>query len=301
MPAALVVLLVCSLIALLLPRPWSDKLVNIAQILTPFRDGASLAARSVSEGLSADAATVPRAEYDAIARRNEAAEHRTAALALRVEDLEREVAILSATRLWEAGGGRIGAKGRLIPARVITDDLVSWRSSRLVSAGSVHGASRGDAVMSCLFTVDKEEQAGLQNGLAILLGEVFVGFVERTATHESYVKLLSDVTVEHKVRIGRFTGDGFVAVDRYFWLVGRGRGRMEIRDVEASDVEEGAVQVGDVVLSDPLSEVLPAAMTIGRVLSIAPDRDNPLLAILSVEGAISEESLRRVYIYDPDS
>jgi len=109
------------------------------------------------------------------------------------------------------------------------------------------------------------------------------------------------VSVGLKVRIGRFSGNRFETVDRYFWLAGRGGGWMEIRDVEAADVESGAVKVGDIVLSDPLSEMLPAAMTIGRVASITPDRDNPLFAILLIESAVSESSLQRVYVYDPGS
>jgi hypothetical protein len=42
-------------------------------------------------------------------------------------------------------------------------------------------------------------------------------------------------------------------------------------------------------------------MTIGKVESIQPDRDNPLLAILTIRSAIDEASLHRVYVYNPDS
>jgi len=184
---AVIVLSVVSLVALLLPGAWSDKLLSIAQIIAPLQDGVSLAARSVSTGLSGEAPGVSPAERDALQRGKEAAEHRAAALAARVDELEREVAVLSAARLWEPDGRRLGARGRLIPARVIAPDLVPWRSSRLVSAGSVHGVSPGDAVTSHFFTVDKGGESGLGEGLAVLLGEVFVGVVEQTATHQSRV------------------------------------------------------------------------------------------------------------------
>ena len=74
---------------------------------------------------------------------------------------------------------------------------------------------------------------------------------------------------------------------------------MEIRDVERKDVETGVIQVGDVVLSDPQSEVLPAAMTIGKITAASSDRDNPLFAVLTIAAAVPEESLRKVFIYDP--
>jgi len=154
-------------------------------------------------------------------------------------------------------------------------------------------------VVSQVFAVDRGEDAELRSGLAILLGEVFVGVIEQTGTHTSRAKLLSDVSVQMKVRIGRWIGGRFALVDRYFWLIGRGSGRMEIRDVERKDVETGVIQVGDTVLSDPQSDVLPAAMTIGKVSAASADRDNPLFAILTIAGAVPEGSLRRVYVYDP--
>ena len=74
---------------------------------------------------------------------------------------------------------------------------------------------------------------------------------------------------------------------------------MQIRDVKRGDVEAGVVQTGDTILSDPASGLLPAAMTIGHVTEITPDRANPLLSILSVRAAVDEKALRRVYVYDP--
>ena len=242
---------------------------------------------------------VPSEAYEALTREKAAVEHQAAALAARVEELEGEVAVLTATRLWAVADQRLGASGRLIPARVISQDLLPWRSSRLLNAGSVQGVQDGAAVTSHEFTLDRGEDAELRNGLAILLGEVFVGTIEQTGTHTSRVKLLSDVSVQRKVRIGRSMGGRFVLVDRYFWLTGRGSGRMEIRDVERKDVETGIVQVGDTVLSDPQSDVLPAAMTIGKIAAASTDRDNPLFAILTIASAVPEETLRRVYIYDP--
>jgi cell shape-determining protein MreC len=114
------------------------------------------------------------------------------------------------------------------------------------------------------------------------------------------VKLVSDVDVQMKVRIGRIADEGFQSADRYFWLTGKGRGRMEIRDVEAREVQDGLIRTGDMVMSDPRSDALPAAMAIGRVSHIESDRDNPLFAILTVEATVATDSLRRVYVYLPN-
>jgi cell shape-determining protein MreC len=298
----LVGLLTVSVILFLLPSRWTNGLISLVQLLAPLQDAATIAGDSTVRALSGDeSAAISPEEFDAAQRRRAALEHQTAALSARVEELEREVRVLTASRLWDIGGRRIGSQGRLIPARTVLGDVLPWRSSRLVTAGSLQGVPPDAAVVSNVFTVDQGELAGLSGGLAILLGEAFVGVVEQVGTHTSRVKLLSDPSVQMKVRIGRFTNGAFTLADGYFWLVGRGGGRMEIRDVEARSIESGAVRVGDVVLSDSTSVNLPAAMTIGKVARIAPDRDNPLFAHLAVEPVVAERDLNSVYVYDPQS
>jgi len=304
-------LVVVSAALILFPQRWTGELISLVQVIVPFQDAATVAVDAVSSLGDARPSSVPGEAHEALMREKAAAEHQAVALAARVEELEGEVALLTATRMWSVAGQRLGASGRLIPARVVSQDILPWRSSRLLNAGSVQGVQDGAAVASQVFTVDRGEDSELRSGLAILLGEVFIGTIEQTGTHTSRVKLLSDVSVQMKVRIGRWTGDRtrardsnlapsrFSLVDRYFWLTGRGSGKMEIRDVERKDVETGVVQVGDTVLSDPQSDVLPAAMTIGKITVASADRDNPLFAVLTIAAAVPEESLRRVYIYDP--
>jgi hypothetical protein len=74
---------------------------------------------------------------------------------------------------------------------------------------------------------------------------------------------------------------------------------MEIADAKRREVDEGVVQIGDMVLSEPTDEMLPTAMTIGKITAIRPDYENPLLSILTVTSAVHETELRRVYIFDP--
>jgi len=74
---------------------------------------------------------------------------------------------------------------------------------------------------------------------------------------------------------------------------------MEIHDAERREVDAGIINVGDIILSDPMDEMLPAAMTIGKIASIHPDYDNPLLAVLTIASSVEEDRLRRVYVFDP--
>ena len=298
---SVVVLLALSATALFLPTRWTGKLISLVEPLVPFQHAAVQLRDSASPVFGGGGGAVSREAYEALERERAAIEHQAAALAARVEKLEREVALLTASRLWEVNARRLGARGRLIPAKVLTEDIVPWRSSRLLTAGTVQGVTRGAAVVSRVFTVDQGEDVQLRAGLAILLGEVFVGVIEQVGTHTSRVKLLSDVSVQMKVRIGRPTASGFRLVDRYFWLTGRGDGRMGVRDVEARDVQTSVIQVGDVVLSDPQGDLLPAAMTLGRISAIHPDRDNPLFAILTIESALNPDEFDRVYVYDPQN
>lgn len=293
----LVVLLVASIVMVVIPSAFSGKLISLVQILIPFQHGAAIAGDAIDGALDDGGRPVSRDTYDELQRKKAALEHRVAALAMRVEDLEREVDILTATRLWNAEGGGIGTLGKLIPAEIIAGDLLPWRSSQLVNAGTLKGVDRGSPVTSCEFTIDEGKAGGVSDGMAVLLGEVFIGHVEQAGTHAARVRLLSDVGMESKVRIGRFTDDGFASLDSYFWLTGRGSGIMEIGDAQKRDVDAGLIAVGDFVLSDPSTGALPTAMTIGKISAIEPDRDNPLHSILTIEGAVDVSSLRRVYVY----
>jgi len=299
----LVVLAALSLAALLAPSSWTGRLISLVQVVVPFQSATNVAVDATvgSPDETDSGAPVDAAAYTELQREKEALEHQVAALFTRVDELRGEVDLLTATRLWEVDGQRIGTRGRLIPASVITGDLLSWRSSRLVSAGSLRGVRHGDAVTSRFFSIDRGESEGVRDGMAILLKETLVGMVEQVGTHTSRVKLLTDPSVQMKVRIGRFTPDGFAPLESYFWLTGAGEGRMRIADAKRREVEAGVIQVGDSVLSDPMSGVLPSAMVIGRIISIEPDHDNPLLSILTIEPAVMGSELHRVFVFDPEA
>ena len=295
------VLVMLSVLALLLPSSWTGKLISLVQVILPFQH----AVTSTVDGIVGDdrgsGEAVSGAQYEELQRRETALRHRLASMSLRTVELEEQVRLLEATRQWEVEGRSIGARGKLIPARVVTEDLLSWRSSRLINAGTLQGVSHGDAVTSQHFSIDQGEEGGARDGMAILMGESLIGLIEQTGTHASRVKLLSDVSVEMKVRLGRFDDDGFALHEGYFWLLGTGGGRMEIRDVDKRIVENGVIASGDIVLSDPRSELLPTALVIGTVSEITVDRDKPLFAVLNIESAGDVSSMDRLYVYDPQS
>lgn len=284
---------------MLLPASWTGWLLNFIQPLIPFQRGIRSAEQSVVDAFSHESGPVDREQFDIVSRERTALEHTAAGLSARVTELENEVSTLMATRSRRVEGRAIGMQGQLLPAQVVGEDPVWWRTSRLVDVGRSHGAKRGVAVISSHFTVDAGEAEGTQKGMTILLGEALIGWVEEAATHTSLVRLTSDAGTKVKVKIGRMEETGFVLIDRYFWLTGRGEGMMEIHDVERRDVEERVVRSGDLVLSDPFSPLLPTGLTIGRITSMTIDRGNPLFAILTVESEVPLDELRRVYVYDP--
>lgn len=294
-------LVAVSLVALVTPAAWTAKLISLVQLILPFQQAADVTAETIASTIRGSGAPVPAETHRQLELRTVAAEHRVAALAARVAELEGEVEILTATRRWELEGGRIGVRGKLIPADVLAGDLLPWRSSRLIGAGALQGVRRGSAVTSQHFSIAQGESAGVRRGLAVLLGEVLLGVVDQVGTHTARFKLLCDVTSGMKVRIGRLTDQGYLPHDGYLWLTGHGDGVMRIRDVDRRHVQEGLIAIGDIVLSDPMSELLPAAMTVGKVTAIEPDHQNPLLSILTVRSEIDDAALRRVYVYEPET
>ena len=294
------VLAAISLVLFLLPANWTGGLIGLVQLIVPLQDAATTTVDAIAGSAEDPPPAVSAAEHESVQRHAAAMAHQAAALSARVAELEGEVAALTATRQWNAAGSRIGSRGRLIPARVVVGDILAWRSSKLITTGSLQGVPPGAPVVSNEFTIGLGEESGMHSGRAILLGEAFLGWVEKTTTHVSRVQLLSDPSVQMKVRIGRFHDKGFALADGYFWLVGRGGAAMEVRDVQARFVQAGTVEVGDVVLSDPTQEMLPAALIIGNVSAVIPDRDNPLFVHLAVKPVLDPADLDRVYVFDPN-
>lgn len=293
-------LAVVALILFFLPQSWTGGLISLVQVLVPFQDGATAGVHLVADVGHGGSSSVSAEAYQSLLDEKNALDNRLASLALLVNELEEEVDLLHATRLWAATDSHLGARGQLIPAKVVGEDVLPWRSSRWVNAGSLQGIRPGSAVTTNHLEIVGDDANAHQSGLAVLLGETLVGVVgQQVGTHTSRVILLSDVSVERRVRIGHVTPEQLQVVDGYFWLKGRGGALMEVANVDRRLVREGGIEIGDFVLSDPADPMLPAAMVIGKVKSIRPDRANPLLNILTIESSVNQKSLRRVFVYSP--
>jgi len=295
----IIVLLAVSVLGLFLPGRWTGGLISLVQVLIPFQDATRVAVDKAADSLQPAGAPVPAEAFETLQREKAGLERQLAAMSIRLTDLQEQNSILTAIRSHDVNDRRIWTRGRLIPARVIAEDVLAWRDSRLINAGTLRSVQRGAPVMSNLLGIDHGSEEGLRPGMAVLLSEALVGFIEHTGTHTARVRLVSDVATKMRVRTGRFTENKFAPSPHLFYLTGKGRGVMEIRDVSRDDVDSGSVQLGDLVLVDPTAGSAPAAMTIGRISDIRTDRHNPLLRILTVQSPINADSLREVYVYDP--
>lgn len=283
---ALAGLLLCSALLFVLPRGPTAFVRGLVQLLLPFQH----ASTAVGDAMFA---------VDDRARTGlDASEHRLAALSLRVQDLEDQVRLLTATRLWNVDGQGIRSTGRLIPAQVVAGDILPWRDSLLLNTGRLQGVAPGAIVATDRFVIDRGESLGLHEGMAVLLGEMLLGWIDELHAEASRVRCLSDPAVEMKVRVGRLTKDGFASADGHFWLVGRGRGQMQIRDLDHRLVQDGAIEIGDLVVSDAAAPLLAFPMVVGRVRDIQPNRENPLLDVVTVGTAMEGATPRRVYVFD---
>ncbi len=285
-------LLVLSLAALIAPPRYTGWLANLVQVVAPFQAVTNQALAAAEDSFVGPPA--PKVEFvDAgeLERQKAAAENLLHSLTARMEVLERQNEELLAIR--ELG---LDTRGDLIPAHVISQDLLSWRSTVAVDAGSRRKVKTGLAVLSDHFSVDVGAQQGVQDGLRVLSSEALVGTVVNTGTHTARVQLLTDPDTGMVVTISRVRDGKPCPLEREFMLQGAGKGRLEIRDVAQKYILSGDIQAGDVVVTSGAEVILPAPVVVGRVTTIRRDPGNGTLYILDVEPAVQPERLRRVYI-----
>lgn len=282
----LIVLLAGSLLAIALPSALTQRMANLVQMLVPFQDAINGAVGAGARALAGDSSI----SEDEASRRLDALRSAVVLLSAQNRSLRIENERLTGVR--DRG---LGPRGRLIPARVVADDAVPWRNSKLIL---LRGASRNDAVISRHFSIDLAADEGVHTGMGVLATEVLVGIIEQAGTLTSRVRLLSDPGTRMSVAIGRVDGTDFTAVDGSFWLVGGGHGRIEIRDVHHQYVNDGDIRLGDVVLTRRDDPRLPPSVTIGTIVDMETDPDNGLLYILHVDPGVELESIRRVYVVD---
>ncbi len=288
-------LLAVSFVGLLLPTAITGRLMNLVQILVPLQAAASRMTDRVGEGLSDQGPPVAAAEFDKLARQAAALERTVASFSDRIGQLEESNRQLTGIR-----NRGLGAQGMLIPARLVADDLLYWRDSKLANAGTLRGVQVGTAVTSRSLELDAGSEDGAVDGMAVLAGESLLGWVADCGTHTARVVLLSDPSIRMPVRIGRFEGGEFLLPPTEFWLVGQGQGKMTVIDVNRDLLsgEPPSIQTGDLVLTTNDNPKLPLALTIGKIATIAPNPKNRLLFTLEVEPAAPIGS-RDIYLLAP--
>ncbi len=283
-----VVLLVASAGAMLLPTSITGRINNLVQVLVPFQDGVNRVANAGDRAISRDDVSPPT---------EDARTWQSIAESLATKNRRLRADLDAITRVRDRG---LGMQGRLIPARVVADDAAYWRESKLILGGLQRGVAGRDGVISRHFSVKLADSDGVRGGMAVLAAEVLVGVIDTAGTYTSRVRLLSDPETRMPVAVGRMDGDTFLGVEAAFWLVGRGNGVIEVRDVHHQYVSDGNIAVGDTVLTRADAPRLPPSVTIGIVTEIDRDPDNALLYVLRVTPRIDLGEIRSVYVVDTD-
>jgi len=285
-----VFLSVVALILFLLPASLTGYLGGLLQVLSPLQQASARAGEAVATLVSSSP------DRSGAARQADGLNSVIATLSAQNADLRRENEKLTRVR-----GRGLGLRGRLIPAHAIAADALAWRASKSLLVGSRRGVQRGDAVISEHFSIDLAGSQDVEEGMAVLAAETLVGVLDQVSTHTSRVRLLTDPATRMSVCIGHVTEGRLEPMEELFWLVGRGRGRIEIHDVHHRYVKDGAIRTGDVVLTRPDDPQWPPSITIGTVVDLAPDPDNGLLYILRVDPGVDLSDLSRVYVVDLQS
>lgn len=283
----LLVLLVLSAGALLLPISVTGRANSLVQVLAPFQGAVDWAVDGVGSIFGAAAADRPSD------LRVQALRSVMATLAAQNRALRGENEVLTRVR-----GRGLGTQGRLIPARMVADDSIHWRESKMLLAGLRRGVAAGDGVVTDHFSVEVSEADGAATGMAVLSAETLVGTISQVGRYTSRVQLLSDPETRMPVTIGRVDGTVFTGVGAAFWLVGKGHGGIEIRDVHHRYIADRAIRVGDMVVTQADDAVLPPSVTIGTITGLGPDPHNSLLYTLQVDPGVDVGELRRVFVVD---
>jgi cell shape-determining protein MreC len=288
-------LLVVSVVGLLLPTRITGRLMNLVQVLAPLQDAATRAADGAGQIIGSGDEPVPAEEYDRVVREAEGLRNTVASMSLQVAALEEANRQLTSLR-----EGGLGQHGVLIPARVVAEDLLAWRESRLIDAGTLRGVQRGAPVTTRCFSVDAGRETGVQNGMAVLAGEALIGWVDQAGTHTARVRLVADPASRMSVMVGHFEDGVFVTAPAdapaEFWLTGTTSGGMQIIDVDHRYVEgDDGIRPGDRVMTLPDDPRLPVSLTIGTITEATPNPKNQLLYTLSVESA-APERLTQLYV-----
>jgi cell shape-determining protein MreC len=272
-----------------LPTTFTNRAAGLLQILAPLQDGLIRGADYIIG--PSDPTTSPESNTETLDQ--QAVKSAIASLTTQNQSLRRELERLAAVRQRGMGPG-----GRLIPTRVLSWDASNWRDSRQILGGVKAGLTPGAGVVTNHFAIPLTQADLITTGMGVLAAERLIGTIDNVGSFTSRVRLLSDPGSELTVTLAALDADTLIPINAKFILVGKGAGNIQIREVHHQYVDNGAISLGDYVLTLPDEPLLPPSITIGTVSNITPDRENALLYNLDVETGIHYADLRRLYVVD---
>jgi cell shape-determining protein MreC len=190
--------------------------------------------------------------------------------------LEEENAVLR-----ELYAERLGLESDVTSLSEVFQQAALDRLPRAVSARVLRTADPAGFRRSIL--IDRGAADGLESGLAVVSGSVFLGRVETVQARSAQVKLVSDRRSRLEVALRTDSGERLCG---YVQGSGRGAidGELEIRQIVVPP-EAGRIPLGASVLTSNADPRVPAGLVVGTVTAVS-DKDLAGLPIVRMRPAL---------------
>jgi cell shape-determining protein MreC len=199
-----------------------------------------------------------------------------------------------------------GLNVELIPARVISDDSVSYGHGRVLRVKGNSGAASGDLVTTRRLVTDRRKTMGK---FGVLAGNVLVGRIGESGDFMAELILVTDASFQTHAKIYRdlnnpriiqgATGEEPLTPENNDPIpchaVGDGKMGLIIKNVPVGD----AVEPGDALVTEIRTAYRPVPVSIGTVEAVKGDQANPSFQTVRVRPNVDLGALRNVYIVFP--
>lgn len=308
-------LMAASAVCLLLPNRYTRPVRGAVQFFVPFQDAAYRFTQTLVDHVDALAGPEPtRRQHRQLLEQAHAMQNRLVAVETECQQLRRENEFLVGFRRDAALAG-----AKLVPARIFARGAAGFSDALALGRGRQTGVSDGDYVASRLLIAHGRD-APLRTAMAVAGSEYLIGRIDHADSFTARVVLFDDPrSPAQQVCVGRLSSEGLKVFSRpdsatgrqreqRFLLTGKGAGRMLIEQVPAEYIEaerpagegppEGAIRLGDLVVTVATDPSLPTRMVIGQIVQTSQDPKNPLIYDLAVRCPIDPTRLQWVYVID---
>jgi cell shape-determining protein MreC len=294
------ILMVASAINLLMPYDLFRPVNSTTQLIALAQLGARETTQRVAEKVEElSDPPVTRDEHRQLKKQKQALENEVLSLQQQLGQLREANRSLTAIR----NQSDFPQQARLIPARIMAPDSDNWRESLLVGKGTSTKVQQGNWVTSHWWVQAGREQH-VQKKYRVLARESLLGWVDQANRWTSRVVLLSDPFANRACRVrivntrsGKALSEKADA-SKTFILQGAGDGLMRIPDIPRQEIENGHIELGSTVVSDPCDGRFPVSMVIGTITELRHNKKKPLYYDAFVRHQYSPGDLHRVYIVD---